>query len=122
MEYLERAKAFIKERYAKGLSVVDFHEFMNMCFPKEDWRSCPDPFRAEMLLHAEIWDMSFSKKTKPSRIARSLGISKSKVERLLREEFRYKRPVFFKPSEVLWPKGYPGSGAPLVRYISAYGP
>jgi len=100
--YLQRSQEFSQRE--RKLHPVDVREFLNMKFRKEDWRRVRDPHRKEILLSYEVEDRMI-KKMDIKRIATELGISETRVRRLINGERRYPRPVFYMSGEILWPKG-----------------
>lgn len=108
LAYLERARIFANARRNRGLVWIDVLDFLDMEFPKEDWRSALDPFRQELLLQSEVETLCWFRKLTPGQVAKQLGISHARVLRLLRGELRHDGPVYYKASEVLWPDAATG--------------
>jgi recombination endonuclease VII len=106
--YLQRAQEFITtDRPMPRRLGCSLNAFLKKKFRKEDWRRCRDPHEKETLLISEIEDRWSANNGQPRAIAKNLGISESRVKRLIDGNRRYPDPVFYKSSEILWLKGKP---------------
>lgn len=87
LKYLRRATEFARK--PKKLVMVDVNDFIKMKLPpKDDWHKCLDLHRREVLLFSEVERLLYKDKKDKKAIAKELGISLRRVNRLIAGNLR----------------------------------
>jgi len=85
LRYLERAKRY--EATPKHAVAIDVNDLFQKKIPKQDWRTCRDPHKQDLLLRSEIWAFQRAGMSEADT-AEKLGVSLRRIRRILNGRIR----------------------------------